>query len=97
YEMAYPGTVQLEARGGWGAPLQTPMVHVRASRDHVCVDRLAGAVGAFAAAAPAALAQIAGDPIRPGPRTIDVSVFSARSRYALRCTPAGAQTSADRH
>jgi hypothetical protein len=85
YDTPFAGTVEVDLRGVWEAPLQTPMVHVRASRDRACVDRVAGAVGAFAAAAPTPLSQVAPAPAHLGPRTIDLSVFSARARYALRC------------
>jgi hypothetical protein len=90
FDIPYSGAIELEGRGGWDSPLQTPLVHVRASRDRFCIDRVTGAVGAFSATAPAALSDAHGTtmptPARAG--TVDVSVFSARARFGLRCTPA---------
>jgi hypothetical protein len=92
-DMAVPTTIEIDVGGRWSSPLQNPVAHVRTSRERVCVDRVAGAVGAFATVAPFPLwatGAARSAPASGSAADIDVSVFSARARYGLRCEQQGA-------
>jgi hypothetical protein len=100
FDLAYPGAIDLEIGDRWTATLLSPVGHVRASRDRVCVDRLFGAADPFAAAAPSTLSIGGGGGVTsqgarpasgavpgaaPGAQRVDVGVYSGRMRYELRC------------
>jgi hypothetical protein len=97
----YAGSIELEVGDGWTASLQSPIAEVRLARDRACIERVLGSANPYGATAPPALmapgapASVAPGEARlrgaaPGSvRTIDVSVFSARLRYPLRCWPRG--------
>jgi hypothetical protein len=97
----YAGAIELEVGDGWTASLQSPIVEVRLARDRACIERVLGSANPYGATAPAALmtpGAAAAVPSGEGRtrgvaagsvRTVDVSVFSARLRYPLRCWPHG--------
>jgi hypothetical protein len=97
----YAGAIEIEVGDGWSASLQSPIVEVRLARDRACIERVLGSANPYGATAPAALmtpgtaAAVSSGEGRTrggaaGPvRTVDVSVFSARLRYPLRCWPHG--------
>jgi hypothetical protein len=94
-DMAVPATIEIDVGDRWSSPLQNPVAHIRTSREHVCVDRVAGAVGAFATVAPSPLwatGATRSAPASGSAADIDVSVFSARARYGLRCDQGASQT-----
>jgi len=87
-EVPYPGAVRLRV-GAWESALQSAVARMRLSREKACVERVLGAIEANAGTAPQALTKGAsgvGSHWRGDARTLDASVFSARARYALRCT-----------
>jgi hypothetical protein len=85
FDMAYPGAIDVAIGDRWTASLQSPVVHVRASRDGMCGDRILGGANPFATAAPAALWSRPGGKLPASVPAIDVGVLSARTRYGLRC------------
>ena len=72
----------------WQAGVQTPLARMRLSRERACVERLVGSVEPYASVAPVALARTQAAPVALAhdARAIDVALFSARMRYALRCS-----------
>jgi hypothetical protein len=86
----YPGTVEIDVGDRWRSTLQATRARVRLSRDRACIDGISGSVDPFATAAPDVLAA-AGSiarPVRQPDRpssVLPVSIFSARTRFALRC------------
>ncbi len=96
FDMAYPEPIDLGVGTSTTTTLPTPVVHVRASRDGVCVDRMAGASSAFASTVAPELTAAAGTPAPVGAAadvSMDVSVVSARARYRLRCAQEESSTS----
>jgi hypothetical protein len=86
--LPYPGTVRLHIGPHWESTLETPLARMRLSHERACVERVLGAVPAFAPSTPAALRR-SPHPVDPrsheGSRTIEVSVVSSSIRYGLRC------------
>jgi hypothetical protein len=87
-DLPYPGSVVLNASPAWRVALQSPLARMRVSRDGACVERMGGMVEGYAGAVP----EIPRGPMAGEPppsreaRAIDVAVFSARTRYSLRCS-----------
>lgn len=87
-DLPYPGTVRLHLGARWESTVQAPLVRMRLSRERACVERALGSVDGYATAPPSALTSATyppGSHAREGARTIDMTVFSARARYGLRC------------
>jgi hypothetical protein len=86
----YPGTVEIEVGDRWRSTLQTTRAKLRLSRDRACIDAISGSVDPFATAAADVLAGGAGAQrlnLRdPRSSELPVSIFSARTRFALACT-----------
>jgi len=89
-DVPYPAEVEV-AVGGWSATLQGVMARARVMPNRACIDRLFGSSGAYASSPPGAFApRLVAAPAGGGaghPRTFDVSVLSARTRFPLRCHP----------
>ena len=86
-ELPFAGTVLLQIPPRWASALQTPVARFRLTREKACALRVQGSVDAFAATVPDALIHAAPTSAarRADPRSVEVSVLSARTRYALRC------------
>jgi hypothetical protein len=78
----------LHAGPKWQAQLQAPLARMRLSRERACLERLVGTVEAHMASVPEApIRSPHGPPALPrDSRAIDVAVFAAQMRYAIRCS-----------
>jgi len=87
-DVPYPGTVTVHSPPQWQASLQSPLARVRLSRERACLAHLAGTLDTYAAIAPEALSRAPRGPaaVTHEARALDVAVFSAKMRYALRCS-----------
>jgi hypothetical protein len=85
-DVPYPGDVRIRIRPGWETTLKSPLARMRVTRDRVCVKMVLGSVDAYGTSAAEALwmPRRSAEPTA-NLRTIDVSVLSAKTRYALRC------------
>ncbi|HEY3816512.1 MAG TPA: hypothetical protein VGL81_05040 [Polyangiaceae bacterium] len=87
-DLPFAGPVVIRVGPTWTAAVQSPLARMRLSRERACVERLVGAVEPYASVVPESLVHAPRSPAS-FPRdahAIDVAVFSARMRYALRCT-----------
>lgn len=92
-----PGAIELSRDDSWSAPLQTPTVRLHVSRDGSCIERIFGSIDPYGSSPPAALVRSAvgaapgdrglgvGPSSATPPPSLEVSVFSARARFPLRC------------
>jgi hypothetical protein len=78
----YPGAIRLHGGTGGEVSLEAVLARVRLTRDRACFERLLGSSGS---PPEALLAQSEARP-RGDVRTIDVNVFSGRSRFPMRCS-----------
>jgi hypothetical protein len=88
-DLPYPGTMRLHIGPRWDSVLGAPLARMRVSHDRACVERVLGSVDGSTTAPSGALARAtyrSAPGGRDGGRAIEVSVFSARVRHALRCT-----------
>jgi hypothetical protein len=87
-DLPYWGPVMLHAGPKWQAQLQAPLARMRLSRERACLERLVGTVEAHMASVPEApIRSPHGPPALPrDSRAIDVAVFAAQMRYAIRCS-----------
>jgi len=87
-DVPYAGAVTVHSPPQWQASLQSPLARVRLSRERACLAHLAGTLDTYAAIAPEALSRAARGPaaVTHEARALDVAVFSAKMRYALRCS-----------
>jgi hypothetical protein len=74
----YPGAVRLHGAAGGEGALESVLARFRLTRDRACVERLMGSSATPPELSPALT--------RTDQRTIDVSVLSARTRVAVRCS-----------
>jgi hypothetical protein len=89
-ELPYPGQASLRI-GVYSSSLQIPFVRMRLSRDTACVARLMASIEPWAARPPEPLTLTVSTPRAKAEargRTINASILSARTRYALECTTA---------
>jgi hypothetical protein len=84
FDVPYAGTVEVQGRVAGASPLQAPIVTLRVTRDHACVERVVG-FGGDEVSSPNA-GDSAGATARSTVRTIEVSILSAKARTALRCS-----------
>jgi hypothetical protein len=91
-ELPYPGQAALRT-GVYSSTLQIPFVRMRLSRDTACVTRIMASIEPWAARPPEPLTRSSSVSLpRPAPGTaagkssIEASILSARTRYALECT-----------
>jgi hypothetical protein len=84
FDLPYAGMVEVQGHVAGASPLQAPVVTLRVTRDHACVDRVVG-FGTDEAPPPTA-GDGGGGAARSTVRTIDVSILSAKARTALRCS-----------
>ena len=87
-DLPYMGPVTIHVGPKWQAGVQSPVARMRLSRERACVERVVGAVELYAAAVPDALVRSprTAASLPRDARAIDVALFSARMRYALRCS-----------
>ena len=94
-DLPFPGVIELSRDEHWHAPLQSAMVRLHVSRDASCIERILGSVDPYGAAPPLALTApshgvprprlAAGSEAAAAAAPVEVSVFSARMRFPLRC------------
>lgn len=96
FDAPYPGAIELSRDDPqWSASLQMATARLRVARDSSCVERILGSVDPYGSAPSAALVEsrdgAAPRSVRMGPLgaatspSLQVSVFSARTRFPLRC------------
>ncbi len=89
FDAPYPGVIEVDVGDQWHSTLQATRARLRSTRDRACVVRIAASVDPYASATPEALTGGAsgGAATRQAtrPPTVQVSVFSARTRFALSC------------
>lgn len=89
FDVPYPGVIEIEVGDQWRSTLQAARARVRSTRDRACIVRIAASVDPYASITPEALTGGAspGAPTRQatGPPPVQLSVFSARTRFALNC------------
>jgi hypothetical protein len=81
----FPGPVRVHA-SHWDGVFSPTLARMRLTRERACVERALGSVDGASGIVVEMLIRPEGSPPAHGDvRTIDLSVASGRSRYALRC------------
>lgn len=81
-DLPSPANVRVHARSGSVATLQGPLLRLRLTHDHACIERVSGSLGSDAAA----LAAMPSAPRAPVEgRTVETAVYAGRLRRGLRC------------
>jgi len=82
----YSADVRIHIGPAWETTLKSALARMRVTRDRACVKMAFGSVDAYGASAAEALWMPRRSAVPSANyRTIDVSVLSAKTRYALRC------------
>ncbi|HEY5242019.1 MAG TPA: hypothetical protein VIJ22_11160, partial [Polyangiaceae bacterium] len=86
-DLPFSGTVSIHVGPTWQAAVTSPLARMRLSRERACVERVVGAVDAYAAVVPEPLVHFprASATLPRDSHAIDVALVSARTRIAVRC------------